>query len=84
MGSLHAGSMNRDKMVNFRCSDEEHRTLQAAARAHGARSLGEYLRDIVFATPMSDDSVINAALTKIAKRLQELQQLKPEAGHETR
>jgi hypothetical protein len=74
--------MNRHKMVNFRCSTEEWQKLQAAARAHGARSVGEYLRDVVFATPMSGDQVINAALTKITKRLQELQQLKPEGRHE--
>ena len=82
MGSLHSGAMNRHKMVNFRCSTEEWQKLQAAARAHGARSVGEYLRDVVFATPMSGDQVINAALTKITKRLQELQQLKPEGRHE--
>jgi hypothetical protein len=82
MGSLHAGAMNRHKMVNFRCSTEEWQKLQAAARAHGARSVGEYLRDVVFAPAPSGDRVINAALAKVTKRLQELQQLNPGARYE--
>lgn len=82
MSKLYAGSLKRTKMVNFRLSEDEWKKLQAAAQDHGARSIGDYLRDVVFASRTSGDRVIAAACTRITKRLQELQQLNPEARHE--
>lgn len=82
MGKLYEGVQKRERMVNFRLSDAEWQKLQAAAKDHGARSIGEYLRDVLFSTQTSGYQVISAALTRIKTRLQELQQLKPEARHE--
>lgn len=82
MGKLYAETLKRTKMVNVRLSDEEWQRLQAAAKDHGARSMGDYLRYVIFPTEATGDQVIAAALTRITKRLQELQQLKPEVTRE--
>jgi hypothetical protein len=82
MGKLYAGTLKRSKMVNFRLSDDEWQKLQTAAKDHGARSIGDYLRDVVFPNQATGDRVISAALTRITQRLEELQQLKPGARHE--
>ena len=82
MGKLLGQSVQRDKMVNFRLSEEELAKLRQEARENGARSVGEHLRNVIFSTKSSEDLVITAALERIKVRLQELQQLKPEARHE--
>ena len=82
MGKLLGQSVQRDKMVNFRLSEEELAKLRQEARENGARSVGEHLRNVIFSTKSSEDLVITAALERIKVRLQELQQLKPAAGYE--
>ena len=46
-------STRRPKLVNFRLSGEEHRTLKAAAFRYGAPNLSQYVRETVLASVAS-------------------------------
>jgi hypothetical protein len=43
-------SNRRPKLVNFRLSGEEHKTLKAAAFTYGSPNLSQYVRGIVLAS----------------------------------
>lgn len=43
-------SNRRPKLVNFRLSGEEHKTLKAAAVRYGAPNLSQYVRETVLAS----------------------------------
>lgn len=82
MGSVREGGLKRDRMVNLRFSPREFESIQQFVAATGGRSTSETLRDIVFERLQLGCSPVAIALAKIDKRLEELQQLKPEVTRE--
>lgn len=53
---------NRDRLLNFRVTGEEHERLKAAVISHGCRSMSELARRAVLAMVASEDTTARATV----------------------
>ncbi len=82
MPVLRSDVLKRQRMVNFRLSEEEWAKLQASARDHGARSVGEYIRNVVFSSGTVKGQGIEDALARIERRLDDFCAMTTEGRNE--